>query len=77
MRLHEALQQASENVFRQESNEDVEFRVARRGAIGVVYRVVEYRYYPHHKYEGQWSDWQLHRGFDMDEVLAEDWEVLE
>lgn len=78
MRLHEAIEQAmTGGMFLQLSNTDVEFRVAQKHAIGVSYRMVEYRYYPHHKYEGQWADWQLHQGFDLDEVLAEDWEVFE
>lgn len=84
MRLHEVLEQVGLSVpsttngtFRQASREDVEYRVARKHAIGVSYCMVEYRYFPHHKYEGQWSDWGLHDGFDMDEVLAEDWEVFE
>ena len=71
MRLDEVAQ-FTDVVIWQESNPDVEFRIVGRHAIGVSYRVVEYRYYPDK--HGCWSDWCHHTGFELEEVIADDWE---
>jgi hypothetical protein len=74
MTLHAILKQAQIGVaFHQASNPDVEFRVVVRQTF-VTYKTVECRFYPDKR--NCWSDWDFYAGFDMDEILAEDWELV-